>query len=1018
MDLHKSKAIILEFMWAILVSCSIGLSTAEAQADALLSWKSSLQAHNLQSWSLSNTSSTTPCNWIGIKCDDAGSIEEISLPGAGLQGGLNNFSFSSFPNLMILNLSHNSLVGTIPSQVAILSKLATLDLSVNQISGSIPQELGNLMNLNELDLSDNLLTGSIPYSLGNLTKLTVLHLYVNQINGSIPQELGDLENLVMLNLSNNLLTGSIPSSFGNLTMLAHLSLFKNQITGSIPPQIGNLKNLIDLKLAINGITGPIPSSIGNLTKLTILRLFDNQISGSIPQEIGYLKNLVDLSLLINNLTGPIPATIGNLKNLTRIGLSENQLSGVIPEEITNLTQVVVLTLGENNLSGHLPRQICRGGSLANFAAYSNHLTGSIPEGLKNCTTLTKLRLNENQLTGNISEDFGVYPSLEYIDLSDNRFYGELSLNWGESRNLKRLQISRNVITGSIPTNFGQLSELGVLSLSSNHLEGEIPKEFGKLTSLLNLSLNDNQLSGKLPPEIGELSNLQILDISVNNLSGTIPEELGNCPNLRYLKLNGNSFNGSIPFQIGNLINLQDVLDLSHNSLNGELPQQLGELKKLESLNLSHNMLSGSIPSSLEGMLSLSSIDLSNNDLEGPLPENRAFENATIDSFINNKGLCGDIHGMTPCNSSSSKRSGALKGYAVAIIVIVPLLGILFSLFIFVRMTSLSHERVGVGRQESEVNNGDACVTWNYDGKVMYRDIIEATEGFNDSYLIAVGGYGRVYKAELPTGHTVAIKKLHALDGDQKSFMSEIQTLMKIRHRNIVKLYGFCSHASQMFLIYEYMERRSLLISLNDEKGAVELDWVKRVKIIKGLAHALSYMHHDCIPPIVHRDISTGNILLDSEFEACVSDFGTARLLEPGSSNWTAVAGTYGYIAPELAYTMQVTKKCDVYSFGVVVLEVMMGRHPSELISSLPESYYHNIPLMDVLDHRLPPPTVETAGEVVLAMALALQCMHSNPQFRPTMEHVSQKLSSNRNQLRSPLDSVTLYQLLDSDVGLT
>lgn len=116
--------------------------------------------------------------------------------------------------------------------------------------------------------------------------------------------------------------------------------------------------------------------------------------------------------------------------------------------------------------------------------------------------------------------------------------------------------------------------------------------------------------------------------------------------------------------------------------------------------------------------------------------------------------------------------------------------------------------------------------------------------------------------------------------------------------------------------------------------------------------------------------------------------------------------------------MQVTKKCDVYSFGVVVLEVMMGSHPSELISSLPDSYSQNIPLMDVLDRRLPPPTVETAGEVVLAMALALQCMHSNPQFRPTMEHVSRKLSATRNQLRYPLDSITLYQLLDPDVGLT
>ncbi|XP_042941175.1 MDIS1-interacting receptor like kinase 2-like isoform X1 [Carya illinoinensis] len=131
-----------------------------------------------------------------------------------------------------------------------------------------------------------------------------------------------------------------------------------------------------------------------------------------------------------------------------------------------------------------------------------------------------------------------------------------------------------------------------------------------------------------------------------------------------------------------------------------------------------------------------------------------------------------------------------------------------------------------------------------------------------------------------------------------------------------------------------MERGSLFCILRNVDEAKELDWSKRVNIIKGAAHALSYMHHACIPAIVHRDISSNNILLNFEFQGFISDFGTAKLLDPDSSNQTLVAGTYGYIAPEFAYTMTVTEKCDVYSFGVVALEVLMGRHPGELLSSL------------------------------------------------------------------------------------
>ena len=166
----------------------------------------------------------------------------------------------------------------------------------------------------------------------------------------------------------------------------------------------------------------------------------------------------------------------------------------------------------------------------------------------------------------------------------------------------------------------------------------------------------------------------------------------------------------------------------------------------------------------------------------------------------------------------------------------------------------------------------------------------------------MGGTARVYKAQMPTGHVLAIKRVWCLEGEEEeemaeTFKNEIRVLSDIRHRNIVKFYGFCSHGQHKFLIYDYIERGSLANVLCNDEEAQKLGWSKRVDIVRDIANALSYMHHDCTPPIIHRDISSKNVLLNSEFEACISDFGTARFLKPESSNWTAMAGTYGYVAP-------------------------------------------------------------------------------------------------------------------------
>ncbi|XP_008802427.2 MDIS1-interacting receptor like kinase 2-like [Phoenix dactylifera] len=906
------------------ISLSSNGAVAESEAEALLRWRSTISDRPLNSWPLANASSTSPCNWTRITCNNLGSITGLSLQNLSLNGTLNNFSFSSFPSLIHLNLSFNELYGAIPPGVGALTNLSTLDLSSNMFSGALPLSLASLKNMVSLNLAANDLTGHVPPSLGNLTSLSYL------------------------SLSNNHFNGLIPSSLGNLARLLYLDLSINQIYGPIPPEIWNLRNLSTLALHINKLSGSLPPAIGNLSSLTVLFICENSLSGSLPQELA------------------------------------------------NLTKLVALYASLNQFSGSLPEGLCYGCSLKFFTADNNQFTGSIPTSLANCTSLTRLRLNKNKFTGNISEAFGLYPRLRYIDLSSNDFYGEISRNWRYLQDLTAIKMSKNRISGSIPAELGELTQLGVLDLSLNQLSGDIPKEIGKLGQLYNLSLSGNNLAGRIPAEIGELSNLQLLDISANNLTGNIPTQLGNCIKLQYLKLSNNELSGRIPNQMGNLEHLQSLLDLSQNSLSGEITPQIGNLQMLESLNLSHNKLSGLIPSSLGSMFSLSTIDLSYNDLEGPLPNGRVFKQASIDAFMNNKDLCGEIKGLSPCNSSyTSVRHSKNKHHMMIIIILIP--SALVILLVSVGGFGFSKWRLKRSHIiNSQVSSEDRLLEWNYDGRIVYRDIIEATENFDNKYCIGVGGCGTVYKTQLRNGKVLAVKKPHrSEDGsyfDQES-KNEILTLMKIRHRNIVKLYGYCSHAQCFFLMYDYIERGSLKTILESDERALELEWPKRLQIIKGMAHALSYMHNDCNPRIVHRDISSKNVLVNHDFEAVISDFGTARILKPDSSNWTTFAGTYGYAAPELAYTGIVTMRCDVYSFGVVAVEVLMGRHPGELITSLPSKSHGNILIQDLLDHRLPPPTKEYMNDITSAMALAVECINPDPQYRPSMQQISQELSA-------------------------
>ncbi|XXG61947.1 hypothetical protein AAC387_Pa05g0420 [Persea americana] len=712
--------------------------------------------------------------------------------------------------------------------------------------------------------------------------------------------------------------------------------------------------------------------------------------------------VTEINILDPSLRGKLDhLSFSSFPDLTTLNLSDNALYGTIPSHIASLSNLSIFDLSGNQFSGPIPPSI-----------------GPIPRSLRNCTMLKRVRLEKNHFNGNASEIVGHYPKLSYMDLSYNELYGELSPRWGECQNLTSLKLSGNKIMGRIPPEFGKLNKLGLLDLSSNNLVAKIPQELGRLSALYTLRLNDNKLSGSVPTEIGMLLNLEVPDLSMNNLSGRVTKQLKSCSKLWSLNLSRNNFYGSIPFQIGYLAYLQN-LDLSQNSLSKEIPSELGNLKMLQNVNLSHNLLSGSIPSSFQEISSLISIDISYNHLEGPIPKSKAFQLAApLEALTHNKGLCGNSSGLQPCTLSTiDKRRN--KVHNIVTIIILSICGIIFLLLACIGIFSFVRARHKKAELQ-DMKNVNLFSIWNYDGRIVYDDIIQATENFNNKYCIGTGAFGNIYKVELSTGQVVAVKKFHPLEGgsthDEKHFNNEIKALTEIRHRNIVRLYGFCCHERCMFLVYEYMEKGKLDRILSIEEEASELDWLRRVNIMKGVACALSYMHHDCSPPIVHRDLSSNNILLDLEFEACISDFGTSRLLGPNSSNWSSLDGTYGYIAPELAYTIEVTEKCDVYSFGVLAFEVLMGKHSGDLIFALHFSTGQNILLKDVLDQRLSPPSAEIADEVILLAAVALACIRANPQIRPNMQNVSHKLSSgHRLCTLESFQTTTLCQLNDLNV---
>ncbi|XP_031131051.1 leucine-rich repeat receptor-like serine/threonine-protein kinase BAM3 [Ipomoea triloba] len=957
------------FFLVFLTSAHDSLSVSvRRQAAILVSVKQSFQAPDpsLSTWNISNYMEL--CNWTGVTCDsynksvvsldvsnlnlsgplspaisELQSLVNLSVAGNSLFGDLHNIS-----GLRFLNISNNLFSGCLDWDFSGLVELEVLDVYDNNFSCPLPVGVTKLTKLRHLDFGGNYFSGRIPPGYGGLNQLRFLSLAGNDLRGLIPRELGNLSSLKWLQLGYyNRFDGGIPGELGRLTNLVHLDLSSCGLEGPIPGTLGNLKNLDTLFLQTNQLNGSIPPQLGNLGSLKSLDISNNALTGEIPVEFSALKQLTILNLFINKLHGQIPESIAELPNLQALQLWRNNFTGFIPQKLGQNGELILLDLSTNKLTGQIPKSLCYGNKLKILILLDNFLFGPLPDDLGQCQTLSRVRIGQNYLSGPIPDGFLYLPKLTLVELQDNHFTGRIAFEKTSAS-----------------------SKLEGLNLSNNHLSGYLPTSIGNFSGLKNLMLSGNRFSGQIPSEIGWLKGILKLDMSRNNFSGNIPSEISNCPSLTYLDLSQNQLSGPIPIQLAR-IRILNYLNVSWNHLNQSLPEEIGSMKSLTSADFSHNNFTGSVPETGQYL----------------------FFNST--SFTGNPYLCASY--LIPCNSSSDLQSQfknqSNKSNVPARYKLIFAMGLLLCSLVFVVFAVIKTREV---RKNSRSWKLTAFQKLDFGSE----DVLGCLK---DSNIIGRGGAGVVYKGTMPNGHNVAVKNLGICKGSHDNGLSaEVQTLGKIRHRYIVRLLAFCSNKETNLLVYEYMPNGSLGEVLHGKSGGY-LNWETRLKIAIEAAKGLSYLHHDCSPLIIHRDVKSNNILLDSDYEAHVADFGLAKFLQNNGTSecMSAIAGSYGYIAPEYAYTLKVDEKSDVYSFGVVLLELITGRKPvgnfgeegMDIVQWVKvQTRRSKEGVVRIIDERLKNVPIEEAMQVLF---VAMLCVEEQSVERPTMREVVQMLAQSK-----------------------
>ncbi|KAF3437592.1 hypothetical protein FNV43_RR20348 [Rhamnella rubrinervis] len=947
------------------------------------------------------------------------SLKYLNLSHNILDGKLN---FSGLNQLEVLDLSVNRILDNIEvSFPAICNKLIVANLSSNNFTGKIDRCFDGCLNLRYLDLSANSLSGDIWVGAVRLTEFSVSE---NSLSGTLSASMFTQNcSLQLLDLSENEFSGGVPGEISNCRNLFILNLFGNNFTGKIPPQIGSISNLAGLFLGKNSFSSEIPETLLNLTKLAFLDLSWNNFRGDVQKIFGKFKQVKYLVLHGNSYTGGIISSgILNLPNISRIDLSHNKFSGPLPVEISKMPSLDYLVLAYNQFNGTIPAEY---GNLQRLQALDlsfNNLTGSIPSSLGNLKSLLWLMLANNNLTGPIPPELGNCSSLLWLNLANNKLTGKIPselTNIGSNPN-PTFELNRRendvILAGSgeclamkrwIPADYPPFSfvysiltrkscrtiwdkllkGVGIFPICAPGSTVRTPQISGYI------QLSENLLSGEIPPEIGKMHNFSMLHFGFNQFNGELPSGVARLP-LMVFNITQNKFFGAIPDELGNVKCLQN-LDMSYNNFSGTFPVSLNNLNELSKFNISYNpLISGAIPTT--GQLATFEKE---SYLGNPL--------LTLPDFIKNSS-----------GKSYRKPDGKLKkptkfaGFLVFLVLVLAFLicGV-FSLIVCLMLKGPT-DPTGYLLQDMKykhefASSSSSSSPWFSDTVKVIRldktafthaDILQATGKFSEERIIGKGGSGTVYRGVLPDGRQVAVKKLQreGIEGERE-FRAEMEVLsgngFGWPHPNLVTLYGWCLGGSEKILIYEYMEGGSLEDLISDR---LRLTWRRRIDVAIDVARALMFLHHECYPAIVHRDVKASNVLLDKDGTARVTDFGLARLVDAGDSHVsTMVAGTVGYVAPEYGQTWQATTKGDVYSYGVLVMELATGRRAVDggeeclvewakrVMGSGQNGFNRAVIPVALMGSGL----LEGAEEMSELLKIGIKCTAEAPQARPNIKEV-------------------------------
>ncbi|KAK6121850.1 hypothetical protein DH2020_044404 [Rehmannia glutinosa] len=510
--------------------------------------------------------------------------------------------------------------------------------------------------------------------------------------------------------------------------------------------------------------------------------------------------------------------------------------------------------------------------------------------------------------------------------------------------------------------------------------------------------------GEIPPNtLSRLSALQILSLRSNGLGGTFPSDLLKLGNLMAIYLQDNSFHGPLPLDFSGWKNLS-VLNLSNNDFNGSIPSSVSNLTHLTVLSLANNDLSGDIPDI--NIPSLQSLDLSNNNLTGSVP--RSLLRFPSSSFSGNNISSEDsLLPASPPTPAPIRHSSKFSESAILAIVIGSCVIAFVSIALLLIVTNRKKGDDNISTRKKEKST-KKMVSENQDKNTRLAFFEGCSLAFDledllraSAEVLGKGTFGTTYKAALEDATTVAVKRLREVVVGRKEFEQQMEIVGNIRHENVAPLRAYYYSKDEKLMVYDYYSRGSVSALLHAKRGEkrIPLDWETRLKIAIGAARGVAHIHTQSGGKLIHGNIKSSNIFLNSHQHACLSDLGLAALTNPIAP---PVMRIPGYRAPEVTDTRKVSQPSDVYSFGVVLLELLTGKSP---VASGGEEVVHLVRWVhsvvreewtgEVFDvELLRYPNIEE--EMVAMLQIGMSCVARVPAQRPKIGDVVRLLEDVRS----------------------